>query len=203
VALLATDVIGVINRDREMHPGERFVLVGHSMGGPVALMVAKQLRQSGVNCIDGVVGVDTLQNAEFTFAKDDVDAMTASVATNFEAGFGNMMSNMLPSSASPEVRQQIMEAANNADHNTAVALMSDFSNIDLKSLFQGAGVPIVCINSAPMGQLGMTTMTEINKKYANFAVILMKGTGHYPQLEDPKVFNADLQQALTMIAAGK
>src|SRR5262249_46569104 len=40
---------------------KRVILVGHSMGGPVALLAAKRMPGTVV----AVVGVDTLQNAEF------------------------------------------------------------------------------------------------------------------------------------------
>src|SRR5262245_42567358 len=40
---------------------KRVILVGHSMGGPVALIAAKRLP----GAVAAVIGVDTLQNAEF------------------------------------------------------------------------------------------------------------------------------------------
>src|SRR5262245_55107990 len=54
---------------------KRLILIGHSMGGPVSLLAAKRMPGTVV----AVIGVDTLQNAEFKFPEE--------VAKKFMEGF--------------------------------------------------------------------------------------------------------------------
>ena len=54
---------------------KRVILVGHSMAGPVALLAAKRMPGTVV----AVIGVDTLQNAEFKLPEE--------VRTKFLADF--------------------------------------------------------------------------------------------------------------------
>jgi len=57
VESLAGDVESVV-KDLGL---KRVILVGHSMGGPVALLAAKRMPGTVV----AVIGIDTLQDAEF------------------------------------------------------------------------------------------------------------------------------------------
>ena len=53
-------------------------------------------------------------------------------------------------------------------------------------------VPIRAINADRV-----PTNLEVNRKYApQFDVVIIKGTGHYPMLEDPARFNAMLTDIL-------
>src|SRR5262249_13910293 len=62
VSSLAGDVEAVV---KELGL-KRVILIGHSMGGPVALRAAKRMPGTVV----AVIGVDTLQNAEFKMPKE-------------------------------------------------------------------------------------------------------------------------------------
>src|SRR5207237_10621616 len=62
---------------------KRVILVGHSMGGPVALLAAKRMPGTVV----AVIGVDTLQNAEFKMPEE----MTKKFLAAFEADFKGTM----------------------------------------------------------------------------------------------------------------
>src|SRR5262249_37470656 len=59
---------------------KRVILVGHSMGGPVALLAAKRLPGTVI----AVVGVDTLQNAEFKMPEEVSKKFLEAFATDFK-----------------------------------------------------------------------------------------------------------------------
>ena len=62
---LAGDVAAIV-KELDL---KRVILIGHSMGGPVALLAAKKIPGVAV----GVVGVDTLQNVEFKMPEERID----------------------------------------------------------------------------------------------------------------------------------
>jgi pimeloyl-ACP methyl ester carboxylesterase len=78
----------------------------------------------------------------------------------------------------------------------AIGLMRDLSRADTKSLLQGAGVPVRCINAAPETKFAIATAIESNKKYADFNALIMTGVGHFPMLEKPDEFNQKLRETL-------
>jgi pimeloyl-ACP methyl ester carboxylesterase len=75
--------------------------------------------------------------------------------------------------------------------------MRDFGTIDFPTWFREAGVPIRAINAA----LPNETRVEINRKYADFDVILMEGVGHYLHMTRPEEFNRHLLAVLADLAS--
>ena len=70
--------------------------------------------------------------------------------------------------------------------------MKDFGEIDMKTWFREAGVPIRAINAATP----FPTRIESNRKYADFDAVLMEGVGHYPHMTRPDDFNPLLLQTI-------
>ena len=51
--------------------------------------------------------------------------------------------------------------------------------------------------------MAMPTATDINKKYADFNVVIVEGAGHYPMLEKPTEFNEKLRATLKELGTRK
>jgi len=175
---------------------ERVVVVGHSMGGYVALDVARRMPDTVI----AVVGVDTLHDADREFSAGELDGALAS----FEADWNGTMASMLPSMLSPETDESvalwILDRVDVAHQGPALATLRGFPELDLPGLFERAGVPIRCINSVP-GEAPANQPTETlnNRRYADFEVVYMEGVGHYPMLERPDAFNVKLAEVLADI----
>jgi pimeloyl-ACP methyl ester carboxylesterase len=167
---------------------KRMILVGHSMGGPVALAAAG--RMSGR--VLGVIGVDNLQDADHPMPREFAETFAKALEADFEAGMANAIGQML-GGAHPELAAWLTAEAVKADHTAAIALMRDFPNVDLRALFRGAGVPIRNINSA---NPKYPTNVAVNRKYADFTAQLMPGVAHFPQLEQPAEFNPRLRATI-------
>lgn len=171
---------------------KRVILVGHSMGGPVALMAAKRLPGTVV----AVIGVDTLQNAEFKMPEDTAKGFLQMFETNFAGTVAGMYGSMLNDKVDPSLKKWLGDKAATRDQKMAIGLMRDMLPLDTRTLFKEAKVPVRCINSAGGFQFFRPTDTEINKKYCDFNVVTIPDVGHYPMLEKPAEFNKKLAEVL-------
>lgn len=195
VDALAGDVEAVV-KDLGL---KRVVLVGHSMGGPVALLAAKRLPGTVV----AVVGVDTLQDAEFKRPEDMVKALVGGLEKDFKGMVSGMFGGMLSEKSDAKLQDWLGAKAATRDPAVAIALIRDLFALDQKKAFKEAGVPVRCINSAGGFKFFTPTAVETNKKYADFDAVTISDVGHYPMLEKPTEFNQKLRDVLKALATKK
>src|SRR5262245_21479741 len=187
-ASLAADVETVVKKLAL----KRGVLVGHSMGGPVALAAAKRLPGTVI----AVVGVDTLQNVEFKWPEEQSKQFLAAVEMDFKGTVRSGLKGMLPEKVDPELAKRLIEGAEGQDPKMAIGYMRDMWRVDQKGLMKDAKVPIRCINSSGGFQFYVPTAADVNKKYADFKAVFLEGVGHFPMLEKPAEFNDKLREVL-------
>jgi pimeloyl-ACP methyl ester carboxylesterase len=178
---------------------KRVILVGHSMGGPVALLAARRLPGTVV----AVVGVDTLHNAEFEMPEEVRKKFMDAFEMDFKGTMRGGLAGLLNEKTDAELKKWLADRAEAQDPRMALALMRDLSGLDTKKLLREAGTPVRCINSAGGYQFFTPTAVEINKKYADFKAVTIEGVGHYPMLEKPAVFNQKLRDVLQEFATRK
>ena len=187
---LVQDVTAVIDRLNL----KRVILIGHSMGGPLALMVATARPEQ----VAGVVCVDTLQDVEAPPPTAMMEQAAQQMESDLPKVVGELLPNFFPKGADPKVVAWVIEQASKADPKVAAGLMRDMAHADLKPRMAAVKVPIRCISSGE-NLMGFKTKPEINRKYADFEVIEMSGVGHFPQLEKPSEFNGWLRQILEQL----
>jgi len=167
---------------------ERVVLIGHSMGGLVALEAAHLLPENVI----GVIGIDAISNVE---SKSESGMMDRAIAA-FEADFEGTMNAFMPRMFSPNTDSAIVQwaakSSATADKAMAVSIMRGVSEIDEKDLLSSAGVPVRCIYAASDDPSGPQSYVEINKKYADFDAVFVEGVGHFLYLENPEEVNRHL-----------
>lgn len=189
VAQYAEDVAGLL----EALDLRDTVLVGHSMGGPVALRAAKLAEGR----LRGVVAVDSLHNAEYSFSGERADAIVKAIAADYPTYCERMAQQLFPEpDAELTLRRVVAAGCRPEQAAIGVGLMRDFLTIDLAPWFREAGVPIRAINAAG----GRPTEIEINRGYADFDAVLMDDVGHYLHMTRPQEFNALLVATLDELA---
>jgi pimeloyl-ACP methyl ester carboxylesterase len=171
---------------------KRVILVGHSMGGPVALAAAKRLPGTVI----AVVGVDTLQNAEIKPNTEQMKPFLDGLESDFKSTMRMGMRGMLPEKVDPAIYESIASSAERQDPKMALGLFRSFGQNDFKTLFREAKVPIRCINSAGGFAFFNPTEPEINKKYADYKAVMIDNVGHFPMIEKPAEFNEKLREVL-------
>jgi pimeloyl-ACP methyl ester carboxylesterase len=178
---------------------KRVILVGHSMGGSIALLAAKRMPGTVV----AVIGVDTLQNAEGKLPEEVRKSIFDGLEKDYKGAVGAMLDGILPEKVDPEVKKWLRTKAEGQDPKPGVALIRDLFNLDTRKLLKEAKVPVRCVNSAGGFKLFTPTAVETNKKYADFGAVTIDAVGHYPMLEKPDEFNRKLRDVLAEFATKK
>jgi len=178
---------------------KRVVLIGHSMGGPVALIASKRMPETVV----AVIGVDTLQDAEFKMPEEVSRKFLESFEKDFKGTMRAGLGGMLHEKTDAELKTWLLTRAEAQDQKMALGLMHDLTGLDMKKLLKEAKAPVRCINSAGGFQFFTPTAIETNKKYADYNAVTIAEVGHYPMLEKPEEFNQKLRDVLKEFASKK
>jgi len=176
---------------------QRVILIGHSMGGPVCLEAARLLPGRAI----GVIGVDTLHDAEFEMPEGWAKSFADRLDADFEHAPGEFVRSMFPESADPALIDWTLARMKRADRKAVIALMRDFDNVDPKGLLSAAHVPVRAINAAATGGRTLPTAIETNRKYADFDAVTLERVGHFLMLESPDEFNPKLRAYVDELAA--
>ena len=124
---------------------ERCILIGHSLGGPVSLVVAAQMPRR----IVGVIGVDTIHSVDFEYPREAVE----NLVQGFESDFTGMMEAAVaanfPENADQSLLEWVSVRASEANREAVLAIARDFSNFDPKAALSDVKVPVRCINAKP------------------------------------------------------
>lgn len=172
----------------------RVVLVGNSLGGPTALEAARRL---GPARVLGVIAVDTLHDVEFQWPKQDFEQTLAAYRRDFATTCDRAMLRLLPEAAPQAARDRIARETCDDDPAAFTALFATLLGYDQAAALRGAGVPVRAINGD-----GFATAVETNRKYEpSFEAVVLKGVGHYPQVEQPAAFQRELRRFVDALAA--
>ena len=181
---LSADVEAVV-RDLGLR---RVILVGHSMGGLVALSAARRL--PGI--VRGVVLVDTLHDPSTRVTPEMTDGIVRDLQADFAGAIEKMVRTQFVPGVNDKARDWVIERARKADPATARKLLRDYPNINFGMLLTdaGAGLPVRAINAS-------ATKVDAARRFApDFDAVIMPGVGHFPHLERPAEFNETLRGVL-------
>jgi pimeloyl-ACP methyl ester carboxylesterase len=171
----------------------RVVLVGHSMGGPVALRAAAL----APGRVLGIVALDTLHDAEMDFSGPRIEELIGAFAADFAGTCTRFVRQMLPEPGVEAILGHVLESSCRPERAViGVSLMRSFGAIDMPRWFAEARVPIRAINAAG----GSPTRIETNRKYADFDAVTVPDVGHYLHMTRPAEVNPLLLEAIAGIA---
>ena len=179
------DVVAVI----EKLDLKQIVLIGHSLGAPVALETARRLPDR----IVGIVAVDAFHDVEEKFTQDQIDDILTPFRNDFMGTYAQGARMMLKDST--QIQKSIEKIASFSPEIGIASLERcyHYNSNDLIPALKEVKVPIRCINSD-----AIRTNVEAARRYASsFDVIIMEGVGHEMQTADPERFNQLLERILS------
>ncbi len=179
------DVAAVVNHLKL----KKIILLGHSMGGPVVVAAAALMPDK----VLGLVGVDTLQDIELKFPKEQVEQFLTPMKADFPGFTRNFVGTMFAEGADPELKKKIIESMAGADKNVGVNSMKALASADIAAIFDKTKPKIYLIASEkrPINYEGGKKHTTL------FEAKIMKNVGHFPHMTKPGEFNKLLEEVLT------
>ncbi len=189
IEAFGADVRAVVN-DQKLG---RMILIGHSMGGPVIVSVARGLSQD----VLALVGADTFQDFVNEWPEEERQKFRQGLQADYQKTADAFVRSMFPKSADPALVDRVAADMSAAPPQVALGAMDALFDNDIKAALKGLDVPIYCINAD-----FWPTNVEGNRKYAfSFDLSLMPGVGHFVMLEDPARFNQLLEEIIRKVAA--
>lgn len=175
----------------------KLILVGHSMGGPVAVEAAGLLadRVIGIVAVDSLQGIGTkppsaAQNARMLapFEKDFIGATRKLVASAF-----------FRKDADPIFMRRVADDMSQAPPSVALPALRALNSWDGTRQLAALRVPLIAINSDLHGP---TNESRIRAVAPTFRAVTIPGTDHFLMMERPDVFNAELLKQLAALGGG-
>jgi pimeloyl-ACP methyl ester carboxylesterase len=168
---------------------KRVVLVGSSMGGSIALEATKRMPDRVV----AIVPVDTLHNVDTKIPTEQLDAVFKQLQADYKTAVTGFLNQIFFSPTTPAaVKDRVTNEAVSRQPDVALPILKAIFSYDSAAGLRAVKVPIRAINADRV-----PTDVEVNRKYApQFDAVIIKGTGHYPMMEDPARFNQMLSEIL-------
>ena len=183
IGKFADDVAVVINK---LHL-EKVILVGHSMGGPVALEAANHL--SGK--IIGVIAVDSFATGFQWPEKDEIQEVVAPFKENFKEQTYKLVSSMFPENENPALVNEIASDMASGPEQVGISAfvhLLEWMADDYQQIHENLPIPFVHINALHKN------MPIIRDK-----IVFVSDVGHFIPQEAPKKFNEALEQAIYLM----
>jgi pimeloyl-ACP methyl ester carboxylesterase len=172
----------------------RLILVGHSMGGMVALEAARRLGDR----VAGIVLVDILLDVEEHTPPEEVEAFAGKLRADYKGTTTFMSNEYLFAPATPAaVRERVLAQGTSMDPGTSIALLRSAWSYDAVPALREIKAPVRAVNADKF-----PTNVEANRRHMpGYQAEIVAGSGHYPMLEAPERFDAALARVLAGLGA--
>ena len=179
-------------------PNKQLILVGHSMGGPVAIEAARALKGRVI----GIIGVDTFKSIGAPApGKAQVDALIKPFEADFIGQTRSLVADHLfVKGAHPQLAQKIAYDMSLSPPRVAVPSLRALLEYDFTEGLKNLPVPIVSINS-DLGE--PVNEARIRKVLPKFRAVTLAGDGHFLMMEDPQRFNPALEAEISALVNPK
>jgi pimeloyl-ACP methyl ester carboxylesterase len=177
-------------------PNRQLILVGHSMGGPVAIEAARLLKGRVI----GIIGVDTFKSIGAPLpTKPQVDALIKPFEVDFIGETRTLVTeHLFVKGSNPQLAQKIAYDMSLSAPRVAVPSLRALLEYDFTGPLKDIAVPIVAIDS-DLGE--PANEARIRKVLPKFHAVTLAGDGHFLMMEDPQRFNPALEAEIAALVA--
>tara|TARA_R100001377_G_C3183255_1_gene107496 strand:+ start:496 stop:1356 length:861 start_codon:yes stop_codon:yes gene_type:complete len=184
----AKDIQAVI----EQEAIDNVILVGHSMGGSVVASTAQLLPKK----VKGIIGVDTLHDVSLKISQTDLNAAVKPFKESYNKTMRAFVDSLFIQNTDQDLKRWISLDMVSATKPIAISAYSNFmvqyKTGESSSVFENMNIPVITINA----KLWPTNVKGNESKIKYYQSIFIEGTGHFPMLEKPILFNSLLEKAI-------
>jgi pimeloyl-ACP methyl ester carboxylesterase len=164
-------------------PNQKLILVGHSMGGTVALEAVPRIGDRVI----GVIAVDALKSVGLPpTPKGEIDKRVAPFRTDFIGSVRKYVTEELfEKGADPVFVQKVAYDMSLEPAEVAIPSLQTLLAMDFATVLPHVHVPVMAINS----DLGATDDKRIRKLLPGFKADIIPHTSHFLMMEVPDRFN--------------
>jgi len=168
----------------------RVVLVGHSMAGAYVVAAAAHVDPARLAAI---VLVDTLKNLDAPRSQEQIDGMLALYRADYRRAVETVLPTFLFAPTSPpDVVARVSNEFLSVTGDVAVQLIDPLYRYDPRVDASAIRVPVRGIDT----DLHPNDAVANRRYFADYAIATIAGYGHYPMLECPDAFTAQLRVTL-------
>ncbi|MCP4115106.1 MAG: alpha/beta hydrolase [Desulfobacteraceae bacterium] len=177
----------------------RIILVGHSMGGPVIAEAARLMPDRVI----GLIGIDTLENIEYSMTRKERDLMIAPLKKDFRTGCRQFAQEMISPNTDPLLRDWILSDMSAAPPAVALSAMNEmmlqFITGEAAGIFDDIRIPVVAVN----GDMWPINHEGNRRHMFSFDAIVLKDADHFLMMDRSEEFNHALDKAISTIMQKK
>jgi pimeloyl-ACP methyl ester carboxylesterase len=164
-------------------PNRQVILVGHSMGGTVALEATRRIGDRVI----GIIVVDALKSVGLPpIPRAEIESRVAPFRADFIGQTRKFVAESLfAKGADPLFVQKVAYDMALEPPEVAVPSLQALLSMDLSSVLPDIHVPVLAINS----DLAVTDEARIRRFLPDFKAEVMPHTGHFLMMEVPQTFN--------------
>ncbi len=177
---------------RSMHDGP-WVVVGHSLGGVVALETVRALQETGH--ASGAVVVHSLYDPSRKFDQETNREFANSLRKDFPGQMKAFVDALVPRKTTGALSDWVLAQMQATDPVVAAEGLSTLESYDLPQCLKAIQVPVRAIN-AKMRSTNAAANRRLIKNFDVFILESIEGSGLDLMLQDPTGFRALLRRAL-------
>lgn len=176
-------------------PNEQLILVGHSMGGTVALEAAPRIGDRVI----GIIVVDALKSVGLPpIPQAEIEKRVAPFRTDFIGTVRKYVTEELfERGANPLFVQKVAYDMSLEPAQVAIPSLQALLSMDFAAVLPQVHVPVMAINS----DLGATDEKRIRKLLPGFKADIIPHTSHFLMMEVPDRFNPILLKDIETLVA--
>ena len=178
------DVKAVVE-ELELH---QVILIGHSLGGPVALEAARLMPERTI----AVIAVDSLHNADAELEPDQRAAYLQAMNEDFPGYCDDMVTGMFQEGAEENLVEWVTNEMCSKPSEMAITIFAQYAEYDMASALAAVDMPVRSLNADKW-----PTEVEINQKYnEEYDAVIIPETGHFLMMDASDEFNEALAHVI-------
>lgn len=167
---------------------DNIILVGHSMGGSVALYAAQLLGEK----VKALIAIDTFHDIEEAVTPEQFNNFYEMFEADFPGTTKEFVEGLFAENADSILVKKISMDMSSAKPDIALASFRSLFRFDESTNFDKINIPVRFINSDKFP----TNVEAAKRHIKDFDIKIINGVGHFPMFEKPEEFSKLLQETL-------